>query len=323
MSYYDALKKSVAYTLMHRDITEGKTAHAYLIESEDEGMADGLCSLFIARLVFGEDEDAISKAERLGSVDIVSVPEKGKEKITVDDIRSIIKGAYYTPVELDKKIIVIGKGETLNDESQNALLKVLEEPPSSVIFVLKCANVKKLLPTVLSRVRRVTIPPLPDGEVINYLKDNYPESADIYLASALSRGYLSTADEVMTSSKLRDTFELALSTLKGMKTSREILHYSALISKKKDILPDFVDALELILADCLLASTGERVNLRFRSSVKDIIELSALYTAEVVLALRPVLTRARKRIEGNGSSQSVLDELLFSLLEVKAKCQKL
>ena len=323
MNYYGALKNSVAYTLMHRDIEAGKIAHAYLIDCEDEGMSDGLCSLFIAEAIFRSSSDeAVKKAERAGSVDIVTVPEKGKEKVSVDEIRSIIKNAYYTPTELDKKVIVISKGETLNDESQNAILKILEEPPSSVIFLIKCANVKKFLPTVLSRVRRITVTPLPSEDVLSYLKENYGEDNKVYLACALSRGYLSKADEVMRSDKSENTYSLVINMLKGMKTSKNILTYSSMIMKRKEDLSALLDVFELVLADCLLASSGVRDELRFKNAVKDIIEISSQYTATVVLALRPVLVRARRRIELNGNPQSVLDELLFSLLEVKAKCQK-
>lgn len=323
MDISSAIKNSAAYALMHRDVTGGTPSHAYLVECEDEGMSDALCSLFIAELVFGgSDEQAVQKAARGGSVDIVTVPEEGKEKVSVEDVRAVIRTAYYTPVELDKKIIVINKCETLNDESQNAVLKILEEPPRSIVFLLKCANAKKLLPTVLSRVKRITISPFPEEEVVALLKTKYGDDGGVYLAAALSRGYLSLAEEVMRSEKQRRTYELVVTTLKGMKTSRNILTYSALIMKRKEALDDFIDVLELVLADCMLASTGERERLRFKNAVKDVIEISSEYNARVVLALRPALTRARKRLELNGNAQSVLDELLFSLLEVKAKCQR-
>lgn len=323
MDITGAIKNSAAYALMSRDLKSGAVSHAYLVECEDEGMSDALCSLFIAELAFGRtDEQAVQRAARAGSADMIVVPEEGKDRVSVDDIRGVIRSAYYTPVELDKKIIVISKCETLNDESQNAVLKILEEPPRSVLFILKCANVKKLLPTVLSRVRRITLSPFSDEQIVELLRQEHGDDGDVYLAAALSRGYLSLAERVFCSEKPKRNYELVMSTLKGMKTSRNILTYSSLIMKKKEELGDFIDVLELVLADCMLASVGERERLRFKNAVRDIIEIASGYTARVVLALRPALERARRRLELNGNAQSVLDELLFALLEVKAKCQR-
>ena len=87
-------------------------------------------------------------------------------------------------------------------------------------------------------------------------------------------------------------------------------------------IKEIVDIIEMILSDCMLANAGIRDRLRFKNAVKDIIEISSNYTTTVSVRLMDSIKHARVRMETYGNAQSILDELLFSLLEVKAKCLK-
>lgn len=127
----------------------------------------------------------------------------------------------------------------------------------------------------------------------------------------------------MTQNRWQELYSLALDTLKNMKTSRNILGFSVRIAAFKENLAEFIDILELILSDCMLASAGVRDRLKFKNGIKDIIDISAEYDYNVVIRVMPALRRAKARLAQNGNAQSVLDELLFSLLEVKAKCRRL
>ena len=320
MNRYDVMKKSAAFALMKRDADENRVSHAYLVVSPDETMSDALTSLFIASVAFGgTDPEAVGRAENFGA-DIIRLPEG--DKVLAGDIKTLTDTVYFTPTELKKKFYVIRKGETMNETSQNKLLKILEEPPESVVIILLATGVGQILPTVLSRVRRVDVDPVSEDEMLRYLETNYGGDGMIYLAAALSGGHVGKAEEVMTAKAPRETFEFVLSVLKGMKNSRLVLPYSVRLGGYKDKLGDFIDVLELVLADCMRASAGIRDGLEFKIATRDIIEISGEYDADVVIRLAPVIKRARMRLALNGNPQSVADELLFSLLEVKAKCRK-
>lgn len=71
--------------------------------------------------------------------------------IKVDQIRGIIATAHLAPSEGKSKVYVLRSADKMNPQAQNALLKLLEEPPSSACFVLSCENAAALLPTVRSR----------------------------------------------------------------------------------------------------------------------------------------------------------------------------
>ena len=100
---------------------------------------------------------ACRKAESGIHPDIITVrrltDDKGKQKreIGVDQVRQVIGDAYVLPNEAERKVYIIEEAETMNTAAQNAALKLLEEPPKGVIFLLCTVNPEKLLPTVRSR----------------------------------------------------------------------------------------------------------------------------------------------------------------------------
>ena len=100
---------------------------------------------------------ACRKAESGIHPDIITVrrltDDKGKQKreIGVDQVRQVIGDAYVLPNEAERKVYIIEEAETMNTAAQNAALKLLEEPPKGVIFLLCTANPEQLLPTVRSR----------------------------------------------------------------------------------------------------------------------------------------------------------------------------
>lgn len=81
----------------------------------------------------------------------VFVLETEEKTILVDEIRKLRKDAYIMPNECEKKVYIIKDAEKMNVQAQNALLKILEEPPKFVCFILECENEKKLMQTIRSR----------------------------------------------------------------------------------------------------------------------------------------------------------------------------
>lgn len=76
----------------------------------------------------------------------------GDEKTSVDDVRKIEDEAYLSSNEADSKVFILEDADEYNVQSQNALLKIIEEPPKGVRFVLTASSVGAILPTVRSRV---------------------------------------------------------------------------------------------------------------------------------------------------------------------------
>ncbi|MCL2401582.1 MAG: hypothetical protein FWC90_02945 [Oscillospiraceae bacterium] len=99
------------------------------------------------------------KVSRRIHPDIAEVAPTGRE-ITVGQVREARRDAYIMPNEAARKVYIISPADTMNTSAQNALLKVLEDPPPHAVLILKTDSPQALLPTVRSRC--VTLRSVPE-----------------------------------------------------------------------------------------------------------------------------------------------------------------
>ncbi len=98
-----------------------------------------------------------------------------KRDIAVADVREINGFMALTPAEGGWRVAVVDGAEDLNQNSANALLKVLEEPPSRAVLILVCSALGRLPPTIRSRCRHLRLSPLSDDVMARLLAMYLPE----------------------------------------------------------------------------------------------------------------------------------------------------
>lgn len=98
--------------------------------------------------------------------DLVVVEPDGSTSLTVDRARSTVARAALSPVESDRKVFLFEEAGLMNEGAANALLKTLEEPSISTVFILVTDSEDDLPSTVASRSRTVVFGRVPDGEVV-------------------------------------------------------------------------------------------------------------------------------------------------------------
>ncbi|MBQ4626922.1 MAG: hypothetical protein IJB45_06710 [Clostridia bacterium] len=140
-------------------VAAGRLPHAIIIEGSSAEERMSLAKKLAAALVCSEKADAPcgscphcikSAADSHADVLIYSVEDKPKA-FKVDIVREIRSKAYIIPNEADRKVFILENSHTMGVEGQNAILKILEEPPSFVNFIMLCSSKSGFLPTVLSR----------------------------------------------------------------------------------------------------------------------------------------------------------------------------
>ena len=309
MTFEEAVRRNSAYKAL---MSEAKNpTHSYMLVSPDS-LTTELCANAFISFITGRSWD-----EEWTPKDIYTLPFG--EKVLISDADFVTQTAYVMPTELNKKYFIIRGAETANESAQNKLLKTLEEPPETAVIILLCANEYAMLPTVRSRCRIIRPEAYTDEIMRKVLDEECPDCPNPSFAVAVASGNLRKLQEAVTGGT--ESFDRAIEMLMCMRKSSEIIRFSTALTARKDKLPEFLDALELILRDCMVfASRPELIKLK--DNVMDIRELSQGYTPYVVLKEMPVLLRARKRINAGGNVNSIVDELLFSILEEKAKCQK-
>jgi DNA polymerase III subunit delta' len=124
-------------------------------------------------------------------------PKTGKlrSEIVVDEVREAIAFLRLTPSEGGWRVVVVDGAEDMNRNSQNALLKVLEEPPPRAVLLLVCHAPGRLLPTIRSRCRRLDLRPLPAATIARLIAARVPDlpEADRALAAGLAEGSIGRA----------------------------------------------------------------------------------------------------------------------------------
>jgi DNA polymerase III subunit delta' len=121
-------------------------------------------------------------------------PEAGNIKVEV--VRELIDRVGYRPFEGRWRVVIIDDADTLLDSAQNALLKTLEEPPSSSVFVLVTAQPDALLVTVRSRCPQVRFAPLSAAEIAAHLQSAHAMPArEAHATAAASDGSIGIALE--------------------------------------------------------------------------------------------------------------------------------
>ena len=131
--------------------------------------------------------------------DFITVDDPEKKTVPVDLIRQARADIYIRPNEGKRKIYLFPRAQDMGVPGQNALLKILEEPPSYGVFLLLTDNPEKLLPTVRSRCTELKLLPLPDALLRRHLSQQFPEAEADAINAACSRsgGYLGQAIQLM------------------------------------------------------------------------------------------------------------------------------
>lgn len=137
----------------------GRIPHAIIIESKNkESALEAAKYLSMYVVCTGNNKpcevcEQCHKAEIKGHADIsYPRPENKSKTYSIEQMRNIIKDSYIRPNEANAKVYVFEEADNrLTDIAQNSFLKLLEEPPQNVYFILLCESAQKLLVTILSR----------------------------------------------------------------------------------------------------------------------------------------------------------------------------
>lgn len=150
--------ESTKQTLQTID-TLNRMPHAIIIESKDKEKSLELASfLSMWAVCTGKNKpcgicEQCHKAKEKAHADIkYAYPEKKSKTYSIDQMRDILKDSFIRPNEANAKVYIFEEADNrLSAVVQNSFLKLLEEPPQNVFFILLCENSKKLLITILSR----------------------------------------------------------------------------------------------------------------------------------------------------------------------------
>ena len=174
-------------SFIDKQLKSEKILHSYMfygenIEDYKEQILLFLYSNIIKKNIFKEynirkefDYNIIREKENIYNQILSGVIEEFKivdgKKMKVQDIRNVFSTVYEKPLIIDKRIYIINNFEYLNNNSQNALLKILEEPPFYVTIVLTSKTLNGILDTIKSRCQKIYLAEKIEKDIINILEN--------------------------------------------------------------------------------------------------------------------------------------------------------
>ena len=188
---------------LRQSLKNGRISHFYLISGPAGSGKHTLARLLGAAILCGSADKPCCKCPVCRKVlenthpDVITVEDPEHKNVAVKIVRQFREDVFIRPNESDYKIYLFP--QELGVEGQNALLKILEEPPKYGVFILLTDNPEKILPTVRSRCTELKLLALPEKLLHRQLRQDFPEAPEDDLAAAIARsgGFLGQAREIL------------------------------------------------------------------------------------------------------------------------------
>jgi len=181
-----------ARMVLRSALASGSPSHAYLFHGPPgTGKRTAARALAAELLAEGEDDPDAARTRVLHGThpDLTWVRPTGAHVMRVSDVDGpVVAAAGRTPFESRRRVFVLERVDTMNDEVANRLLKTLEEPPSFVHLILLTDQLGRVLETVVSRCQLVRFDPLPAERIAATLEEEGVEPGRALAAGRLALG---------------------------------------------------------------------------------------------------------------------------------------
>ena len=256
--------------------------------------------------------------------DVMMLAPGDMGSIKIEQVRDVIDRAGYRPFEGRRRVVIIDEADSLVVPAQNALLKTLEEPPSSSILMLVSSMPDALLPTVLSRCPRLRFGALSITEVASVLvRDHGYNEPEARAAAADSDGSVSRALEAesadLVSARetatrlLRQTARLGDPTGR-LSAAKDLAGGKSTPSGERDQLAACLRVTASLLRDLgILALRVDAGSLANADLQDELEELSPAYDSDRSARAYSAVDEAIAALERNASPKVVADWLVFQI----------
>lgn len=268
-------------------VDSGTLSHAILLTGGTEKERKELSILLSQALLCENDEKPCLKCNTCKKIKsgihpdvILTEGEAGKQKsIKIDTIRSIRQRAYIIPNEAPYQIFLILEASGMGEEAQNALLKILEEPPSTARFILASRSRDDFRQTILSRVTPFAIS-----------EDSGQAAGEKENAKAVK-----AAEDIFNAMLTKNEARVMLST--------------AALEKDKKTFKAACEKMILILRNCIVSKFNDSVDINITEK-----KFSDMFSEREILNMMGILKELLSDADKNANDNLLVTRLTLGLM---------
>ena len=317
MELKEIVRKSQDFLDLKNEVEKNSLSKSILLFSKDN-----LYSFEFAKLIAGlilnnggdEENENLLKILVLSHPDVKIYPIK--DKLMVADSEEIVIESYIKPIFSDKKIFIIRDIDNSTESAQNKLLKILEEPPENVYFILTCASENLVLPTIKSRCNKIELKKIQS----EFIEKMFASSENAKLVAQISDGLVGKGIALSKMRNLRELFQDVLSIFTKMKSSKQVLGFSNKILGYKGQFNLVIEIMSLLLEDMLLLKAGSE-NIHFFDCKGELTSILNEYTVKAIIEIQKEINKSCKELFYNTNLNVVFENLLLNILEDKYLCR--
>lgn len=307
--YEELVKETTAYKIISTEKKKGALSHAYLVVCADKYALKTYLKELAKVIEFqGDDGDErIAKLiDKNAYADCTFYPLTG-ERIMTADVDDLVSKTYIRPLENKTRLFVLCGAENATPAAQNKLLKTLEEPPKGVVILIGALRESGLLSTLLSRVKKIDVPPLSSDKIRSVLSERCKDKDRLENAIRSANGSAGAALALYENGEADKLDSLVKDIFAEMKSSKDVIKFVKRAGKE--------DIKELISA--LKAETTIRLeNAVYGKEDKDGFTVGAL------VAISETLTDKEKAVAFSANTAMTIDGVLLSIVREKRRWQK-
>jgi len=330
LNWNDFLPQGEEIVSLRKQIDEGKMVHALLVTGETGLGKKSFARLTARTLLCGSKEGKpcgrcngclMTEKEEHPDMIILSrgrsltgVGPRNKTAIPVGEIREMIRLASVWSFEGGNRIILIDQAEDMNQQAQNCLLKILEEPPANTFFILTSDHPDQLLTTVRSRCRPLKMKPWSDEYIRDVLIRQGVELQKASVVSRIVHGSVGNALRLAADSEYWSNREEIIRSFFYIGERSEILRISGHWKDRKqdsDLLFDTLD-------DVVRGMLAYRLNPGDKASVADLpdswISFADRAGFDRFSQMLDRIAESRRQCSFNVNFQAVFEQLLLSFI---------
>ena len=284
MSLWDELiGQADAVQLLQQAAATEHPAHAWLIVGPPGSGRSNLAYAFAADLLDAGKGDRADREHTRRLVENRAHPDLSalstdRVIITIDEVRKLVTDSYYAPSTGRYRVVVVEDADRMTERTSNVMLKALEEPPESTIWVLCAPSEADLLPTIRSRVRTVRLRVPEAADVAELLMQRDGIAADIAAdAARLAQSHVGMAHRLAVSAEARERRDSSIRNVLAVDSAASAVFVAGELYKiaeadAKDLAGEQGEAEKLELYRLLGLDPGQPVPPTQRAQLRELEE---------------------------------------------------